>query len=161
MKRYIHTIDIVFVLVTFCIFAVSVLIVLMTGAKAYGSIRNSMEDQYSERTCVNYISAKVRHFDENNAVYLDEMDGVPVLCLENEFDGSTYVTYIYYYEGQVRELYTDPNLGLGIESGTSIIDVSNLSFSQVNDSLISVNCTGSGGNTSTLYISTRCGEVAG
>lgn len=53
-----HTIDIVFILVLFCLFAASVLSVLLAGANGYQGIVDKMEGQYAERTCLSYLDAK-------------------------------------------------------------------------------------------------------
>ena len=58
-----HTINTIFVLVLFCVFAVAVLLVLLAGTGAYQDIADRMERQYEERTCLSYLDAKVRHYD--------------------------------------------------------------------------------------------------
>ena len=96
MRRYIHTIDVVFALVLFCAFAMSLLLVLMTGARAYRGIRDNMEETYTGRTCLSYIATKLRHYDETGAVSVGELDGVPALCLAETSGDGAYVTYLYF-----------------------------------------------------------------
>ncbi len=155
MKRYVHTIDIVFALVLFCVFAMSLLLVLLTGAQAYRGVRDHMEEQYAERTCVSYIAAKLRHYDEAGVVGVETFDGLPALCLTESIDGGEYVTYLYFYEGYVCELFTDPALGLTAGDGMRIMEAGGLTFSQVSDNLISVACTGIDGEPTNLMLSLR------
>ena len=56
IKAVNHTIDTVFVLVLFCLFAAAVLMVLLAGANAYQQIADNMESQYAERTCLASVS---------------------------------------------------------------------------------------------------------
>lgn len=146
MKRYVHTIDVVFALVLFCVFAMSLLLVLLTGAKAYRGVRDNMEEQYAERTCISYIAAKVRHYDECGAVRVETFDGVPALCLTESVDGVEYVTYLYYYEGYVCELFTDPELVLHAQDGMRIMEAASLSISQAAEDLLVVSCAGMDGD---------------
>ena len=142
MKRYVHTIDVVFALVLFCVFAMSLLLVLLTGAKAYRGVRDNMEEQYTERTCVSYIAAKVRHYDERGTVRVGDFDGVPALCLTESIDGVEYVTYLYFHEGYDCELFTDPALALHAADGMRIMEAGGLTFSQASEDLLAVSCTG-------------------
>lgn len=145
MKRYVHTIDVVFALVLFCVFAMSLLLVLLTGAKAYRGVRDNMEEQYLERTCISYIAAKVRHYDEQGAVLIGELDGVPALCLTESIDGAAYVTYLYFHEGYICELFTEAGHAMRATDGMRIMDVEGLAFSQASENLLSVSCTGTNG----------------
>lgn len=155
MKRYVHTIDVVFVLVLFCVFSMSLLFVLMSGARAYHGIKSSLEEQYSSHTCVSYLSAKLKHYDNEGAVRVGELDGVTALCLSEYFDDREYITYIYYDNGYVKELFADAILEFTAEDGSNIIAVQNLEFVQVEDNLIYIECTGTNDNALRLYISLR------
>ena len=157
MKRYVHTIDVVFALVLFCVFAMSLLLVLLTGAQAYRGVRDSMEEQYAERTCIRYIAAKVRHYDEAGAVSVGELNDLPALCLAESMDGGEYVTYLYYYEGYICELFTDPMLGLTAGDGTRILEAGNLTFTQPMESLLCVTCTDTDGDAARILLSLRSG----
>ena len=159
MKRYIHTIDIVFVLVLFCVFAISLLFVLMAGAKSYNDIKDSMETQYSECTCIQYLAAKIRHYDEAGTVSLGSFDGMDALCLSENIGGDEYVTYIYYSNGNVMELFTEPSAGLSADAGQIVLPAAGLVFLEAADNLIQISCTGEHGGESNLYISLRSGTV--
>ena len=157
MRRYIHTIDVVFALVLFCAFAMSLLLVLMTGARAYRGIRDNMEETYTGRTCLSYIATKLRHYDETGAVSVGELDGVPALCLAETSGDGAYVTYLYFYDGYICELFTDPSFVLTAEAGTRLMEAGGLTFSQVSEGLVVLSCTDVDGDSSQLMVSLRSG----
>ena len=152
MKQHSHTIDVVVGLLLFCVFTASMLFVLLAGADAYKSISTSMEQQYSERTCLNYIAAKVRHHDSNGGVYITEFEGINALALDEEFNGEIYQTLIYYYNGNLCELFTAEDSGVMPDDGFVIIAADGASFEIVRDSLIRVECS-VGGRSESVFIS--------
>ena len=66
-----HSIDTLFALVLFGLFAMLVLLVLMSGAGAYRGIEQSMQSHYDQRTALNYVAAKVRHYDAADCVSVE------------------------------------------------------------------------------------------
>ncbi len=155
-----HSFDVVFVLLLFLVFTAAVLMVLISGASAYKNISVSVEEQFQERTCLNYISTKLRHYNAEGDIYIGEIGGVPALALRESVDGENFVTYIYLYDGSVRELYMQENVGLPPDAGDEIIEAENIEFSMPSDNIIRVECTGADGGTSELFIS-LCGEGRG
>ena len=162
MKRYIHASDAVFALVLFCAFALSMLMVLTTGARAYQDIRDAVENHYSENTCIDYISTKIRHYDAADSVYIDVVGTTAVICLVEEMDAADteYVTYIYYYDGYVRELFVEEGYEFDPEDGLSVLAVNRLVFDYLGPHLLYVNCTGTGGVSAEAYLSLRSTGVA-
>ena len=58
-----------------------------------------------------------------------------MLELAQEINGISYVTWIYYMDGSVRELFTNAGSGLGLEDGLEIIDSQGLTFRREGDIL--------------------------
>lgn len=129
-------IDTVFVLIIFCIFASSVLIVLMLGGSIYKNMADISQAGYDERTCLSYIWTKVKNGDEAGKIYVDDFNGQAALCLDEVYDGVTYRTVIYYYDGWVRELFSEAGLALAPEDGVAVIKTDSLAFEQLQDGLI-------------------------
>lgn len=157
-----HTIDIVFVLLLFCIFAASVLLVLLTGAGTYQGIAESMENHYQERTCINYIATKIRHYDTEGSVELVDGTGDAAikLKLSETIDGTAYNTFIYYYNGMVMELFTEEGLEIDAGGGFEIIEAEGITFEMASDNLLRIECTGAGGTSAELFVSLRSQGVA-
>lgn len=160
MKRS-HSLDVVVGLLLFCVFAVSMLAVLLTGAKAYKRISLSMDEQYRERTCISYIAAKIRHYNVAGAVEADTLEDTSVLRFTEEFDGSRYITYIYYYDGYICELFTPEDVELPLSEGMPIIAADALTFTEESDGLIRIACEAEG-RSAELFISVlgKAGDAA-
>jgi hypothetical protein len=156
MKRYIHTVDAVFALILFCAFALSMLMVLMTGAGAYKNIRDAVRNHYSEDTCVSYIAMKLRHYDgADNSVTLGDVGGVPALLLSETMDGDEYVTAIYFYDGYVRELFAEAGYDQRPEDGFEIVEASSLTVTSPREGVYGVLCVGIGGGEAETSINLR------
>ena len=131
-------IDTIFVLIIFCIFAISVLMVLMFGASIYQHMTEISRENQDERTVLSYIRTKVRSCDETGSVYVGEFQGLPALCYDEEYDGIKYQTVIYHYNGWVNELFSEVDLDFDPEDGTRIMELDDLSFKALDHGLIMV-----------------------
>lgn len=156
MKKTGNTVDSIFVLVLFAVFAIAVLFVLMSGAGVYKDAKSVMTERFQERTCLAYITAKVNHYDEEGSVFVTEIDGVPALGLKEEMGALSFVTYIYGFDGSVREIMVEDGYDFSLSDGMVIVDADNLSFKQ-DGSLILVSCTGEGGRTASVILRTESG----
>jgi len=159
-----HHIDGVFVLLLFGVFACCILLVLLTGAGAYQRLTERDAASYERRTAVQYVAGKVRHADTAGGVFVGDFDGTPdsdgdTLFLSEQVDGATYYTRIYWYDGAIRELYTDAEGQYAPEDGDEVLSARSLSFSQ-SGSLLTIGATDDGGTRSTLALSLRSGGEA-
>ncbi len=150
-----NMINTVFVLVLFCVFAVAVLMVLLAGTGAYQDIADRMERQYAERTCLSYLDAKVRHYDETGKVAAEQFGDCDALALYEDIDGVSYKTLIYCYEGYVRELFIEDGMELLPEHGETIVPAQKMTVETMTDSLVRLVCTSESGNQEELVIYLR------
>lgn len=147
-----HTIDKVFALALFCAFAASVLMVLIIGAGVYKNTVKSIDDRYTERTCLSYVASKVHHYDASGGVHLQQFGYGQALALEENISGSDFVTLLYTHQGYVMELFMEKGVQLAPEDGEIIIEDAGLGFEQVADNLIKVSCTSEDGRSDSMYI---------
>ena len=155
-----HTINTIFVLVLFCVFAVAVLLVLLAGTSAYQDIAERMERQYEERTCLSYLDAKVRHYDEAGMVAVETMGEYEALALYEDIDGVRYKTLIYCADGYVRELFFEDGLQFLPEDGQPVVPARALQVTQKSDTLIELVCTGEDGQQEELLLYLHSGKGA-
>ena len=113
-------VDTVFVLIIFCVFAISMLMVLMLGASIYKNMTVVSRDGYDERTTLSYFWTKLKNGDEEGRVYLGDFQGIPALCLAEVYGDTTYLTMIYKYQGKVCELFTEEGVQLDPDAGTPV-----------------------------------------
>lgn len=150
-----HQMSGLLMLLLFGVFAVCVLAVLLTGARAYRGLTQRDQAAFDRRTCVQYIATRVRQSDVWGGVELDELEGVPALLLH---DGVTsYVTWVYCYDGYLMELYTSEDAELGPEDGERVMPLEGLSLT-LEDGLLTARIDSGEGVTDTLSLSLRCGE---
>lgn len=164
-----HQIDGLAALLLFAVFAVCVLIVLLTGARAYSRLTERDQSAFNQRTCMQYIAARVRQADSLGAVSAEDFNGVPALVLGA---GEEYVTRVYCYEGWLMELYSEAGADLAPEDGEQLMEASSLELSlkqTVNEGglelalqgkLLTATVTMPDGGTETLRLSLRGGEGA-
>ena len=143
-------IDTVFVLIIFCVFAISVLMVLMLGANIYRSMNDISREGYDERTGLSYIWTKVKNNDEEGRIHIGDFHGLSALCFDEEFDWVTYRTMVYFYDGWVYELFSEVGLDFLPEDGAQIIQIDDLRFDELGYGLIRVSS-----GTNSLLISPR------
>ncbi|MCL2703735.1 MAG: DUF4860 domain-containing protein [Defluviitaleaceae bacterium] len=137
-----NRIETIFVLMVFCVFAASVLTVLMLGGSVYSNTAALSGEGYDERTCLSYIWSKVKNSDAAGNVFLDEIEGVTMLAILEEVNGRMFRTLIYYYDGWLYELFSRAALFPGIESGQRIIKTEPLVFEDAGDGLIKATVDG-------------------
>ena len=77
-----------------------------------------------------------------------------MLELTQEINGRKFVTWIYYRDGAVRELFTNEGSGLGLKDGLEIMECRGLTFVQ-EDSLLKIQVTGA--ETNSLLLNIRSG----
>lgn len=103
-------------LTVFSIFALCILLVLLTGATVYRDLTERSGESHNRRTTVNYLTTRV-HQAETVTV-----SGSEILLLEETVAGKTYLTQIYCQDGWLRELYTAAGVNLPLEDGEPILE---------------------------------------
>lgn len=102
-------IDTVFVLTVFALFICALLAAVLTFAKIYKLNGDRINTRFTAGTSSALIMQKLRAYDYEGGIKADNIDGISVLCLNEEFEGEEYTTYIYCYDGELRELLIGKN----------------------------------------------------
>ena len=139
-KNRASKIDSVFALMVFCIFAVSVFLVLILSASAYVSTSDIANDGRNERIVLSYVRTKIRTTDTAGAIFLGDFGGVDALHLTERFGDREFVTRIYYYDGWIRELFHEIGFDFEPADGIPLFQVSTpgLLFEQLDNGLLRV-----------------------
>lgn len=148
-----HHMDGLLLLLLFGVFAVCVLSVLLTGAKAYRRLTLRDQEAYSRRTCVQYIATRVRQGDMEGAVTVEPFGEGDALVMAK--DG--YVTRVYWHDGWLMEMYAGEDVQLAPEDGEKIMELDGLAMS-MDGGLLTVEVDGGDAGTDTLRLSLRSGE---
>lgn len=150
-----HTIDILFVITLFCVFAFSIIMLMGTGAGVYSRIVDNMGTNYESRTASTYLFNKIHRADRDGQIRSGNFGDSDALLLMEEIDNIPYCTYLYFYDGCLMELFTRYDQNISPEFGTSIMKLSDYGFVQITDSLYEFSFTTEEGESSVLYVHTR------
>lgn len=92
-------------LLLFGVFALCVLVVLLTGADAYKGLTERDRTNYDGRTAAQYLTTRVRQADALEGIRLESFAGLDALVVSEDIEGELYETRIYCYDGYIRELF--------------------------------------------------------
>lgn len=155
-----HTVDLLFTLALFFIFAVSSLAVIVISSDAYRSISARTKENSSARTTLSYLAQKIRQNDVNDGISLQEIGGTDVLALKQLYGDSYYITYIYEYEHEIRELFIKENADFTLQDGKFIAKVKDFSIQEPEPDLYRFHITVEEGHTYDLTIGSKTGRPA-
>jgi len=133
-----RSVDTIFVLIVFSIFAFSVLMVLMLGASVYRNINDISRDGVYEQTAMSYIWTKTKNFDNADSIKVGDFAGASALFIDEKLGGTEFRTSIYFYDGWLYELFNETALEFSPADGTRIVMIDDLSFKDIGNGLIQV-----------------------
>jgi len=133
-----RSIDTVFVLIVFSIFAFSVLMVLMLGAGVYRNVNDMSREGQQENTALSYIWSKTKNFDNADSIKVGDFNGVSALFIDERLGGTDFRTVIYHHDGWLLELFSEMTLEFSLEDGRRIISIDEMNFESISDGLIRV-----------------------
>jgi hypothetical protein len=141
----------------FCIFAMSVLTVLMLGAGVYRNIIETSQENYEARIGMSYIWSKVKNKDDGGEIRIGEFHGRPTLYFEDIYGGKLYHTLIYSYDGWLRELFFEDGIDFLPGDGNPIIRIDAFNLEQQTDGSVSVTVGSKNPITESLLLTARTG----
>ena len=151
-----QTLSVLFTMLLFLVFIMCALFTVLAGSRVYENISSRMDQTYTGSVALQYVANKVRQGDEQGAVTVKNIDGQQVLEIRENIEDGDYVTWIYYYDGSIRELFTYEDSGLGLADGLEILECDGLELEQ-QDAQIHVKTLGTGGGS--LVLSLRSGRT--
>lgn len=146
--------DTFMVMLLFFLFAATAFILILVGIKQYKLTADNMNENYEVRTASSYFTEKFRQYDTDLGISITEIDGTSALSFSEEIDDSLYTTYIYFYDGFVRELFVSDDSVYTLQSGQEIIELGDLQM-QYSTNSIELTLTSTTGEQTTMYLSTK------
>ena len=113
-------------LLVFVLFALCLLLTVLTGARAYRKTVELTEATSDRRTKLQYLSTKVQ---QGREISLEDFGGCQALVLRETIDEERYVTYIYCHDGWLRELFCAEGANLLPEDGEKVLPAQELELS--------------------------------
>ncbi|WP_286734021.1 DUF4860 domain-containing protein [Intestinimonas sp. UBA1698] len=143
------------------LFAVLAMGLTLLASGAYRDTAAVAEVNYTRRTALSYLVHQVRRSDADGCVYVESFGGGDALALVEPAGGSSYITLLYCYGGQLRELYVEEGYPLLPEDGLPVLELSSLDI-RAEGGLLCFTATASDGTVSSVSVAPRCrlgGEV--
>lgn len=134
MKPIRHTADTLFTVLLLLSFALSALLLAAAGAAIYKNSTTQLEENYTSRTAAAYVTEKLRQHDQCGTVSLTEFNEIPALCLQETIQEESFCTYIYYFDGALRELFIRESDTPSAVNGTEIAALSSFTIEERSDS---------------------------
>ena len=126
-----HSIDILFILLIFAGFLLTAVLLVSMGTREYRGIVETMQKNSSLRTPQAYLMQAVRQNKDEDAVQIEEIDGVSTLAIRREIGGLPYTMRIYVYREQLMEMLTpEGNYDFTLAAGTRILPVRGLELEE-------------------------------
>ncbi|HIU01779.1 MAG TPA: DUF4860 domain-containing protein [Candidatus Onthocola gallistercoris] len=153
-----HLCELLFIFALFFVFAVCAVTVLLVSASSYESTVRRTGENYDIRTTLTYLSQKIRQNDEYGAIHAGTFEDYPALILHQKTENSSYTTYIYLMDGQLKELVALDGSNAAPESGQTILENTSVSIEETDSGLIRFTLTDSNGISYELTVSPKSSE---
>ncbi len=154
-----HLIDFLFPVALLFVFAFSAVAVILLATDVYRDTAAHSARTYTAETALAYLTEKVHQGDHEGQVEICEFDGCRALRIRQTYEDANYSTYIYAYQGALRELFTKDGVNVSVEDGQSILEISDLTFADLGEGLLSFSCTDTDGLTSRAVVQVRSVSV--
>lgn len=145
-------IDTIFIVCLFMLFSFTACLLVLLGAAQYRSTVDSMNQNYEVRTASSYLTEKIRQYDTAGGVAVTNFHGTTALSLKNSVGDKSYTTYIYYYNGALRELLIGSDASYSLDAGQSVIALDSFDAELADTNLIHIVYTDTQGVTHDLYL---------
>lgn len=150
-----HPVDNVFTIVLFGLFVIFLLLMLLFSAQAYRTAVSGNQTNQNLYTASAYITVKFRQHDQPSSVSVDTMESLgvsPVLCLTDTVNGKSYVTYIYLWNQELKEIFTASGNIPSPEIGTRIASLQSFSVQETSDGFYKIFMEDLQGNQSSFLL---------
>ena len=114
-------------------------ILLATGI--YKSTTHASSLSNTSATALAYITEKIHQNDRNGCIDLGIWDNCPALVITHDGELTGYATYIYFYEGQLKELFINNQISADATAGSTILRLSDMQLTEVSDNLLQISVT--------------------
>ena len=145
-------IDTVFIVSLFVMFAITAILLILIGARQYRFTADSMNRNYEIRTASSYLTEKVHQSDTITGVSVVDFSVGSALALTDRQNNQTYITYIYYYDGVLKELFVKEDAAFTPSAGQTIVQLHGFIPEVVHTGLIRITFTDTQKKEHSIYL---------
>lgn len=150
-----HVIDFLFPLALFFVLTATSVALVVLASGTYSRQVQDSEDSFVSRTALSYVTEKIHQTDEYGAVYAGTFDGQDAIVICQTYSEQTYMTYLYEYDGYLRELFIQDGVDAKASDGRRILASDSFSFEESQEGLFHLYCTNKDGSISDTYVSIK------
>lgn len=158
LKSKRHSIDSLFTFLLLLVFTMFTLILAGMGAAVYKNSSVHLDENYTSRTAVSYAAEKIRQHDRTDSIFLTEVEQIPALALCDTIDGEEFLTYIYFYDNSLCELFIRKENEPTAAMGSRLVPLSDFSIEKTDASFFTVRAVSPEGNALSMTIHSRTGN---
>ena len=147
-----NSVQTVCIMIIFAIFSLSALALVVTSIKSYRNISLNAESNSQLRASLSYVTNKIRAFDANSAVDIQNINGTDTLVITAVYDGDEYQTLLYYYDGNLYEQFVAKGDMFDLDDGNRITKLSSFTMEKQDDSLFHFVAKSDKGDSAQTYI---------
>ena len=126
-----HSIDSMFtflLLLSFCLFS---MVLAGMGAAVYKNGSSRLNENYTSRTAIAYVTEKVRQHDSAGDIFLTYVEDIPAMGFRDTVEGDTYITYVYFDGEFLCELFVRDNVIPHINMGSHLVELADLEICDI------------------------------
>ncbi len=137
-----------------CVFAITLLMSMTTGAGVYRRVEEQTERGNERRLGLTYMTAKILGADEAGRVECGSFGESGAVYLYEDVDGLTYETILYVHDGWLMELFCEKGWELEPGDGEQIVQAQRLETAREGN-LLRLGYTGASGQYDSAVLSLR------
>lgn len=147
-----HPVAGLFSVLLFGLFAVFLILMLLFSARIYQQEAANTSCEDALETASAYITNKFRQHDTENGIFSGALDGIPAFCFRDTIEGQEYITYIYFQENSLKELFTASGSYASANAGTVLAELSDFRVSEPENGLYQITLQNTAGNIAEFYL---------
>ncbi len=132
IKQNKHTVDMLFTLSLFAVFAVTALLLVFFGTGVYETIAQDMESEFTSRTAISYLKKQLNQNNTVGSISTGELEGdSEVLMIKETLPEGDFIRYIYLHDGHLCELFTKAEITPTKAAGQPLLEISSFDIEKV------------------------------
>ena len=137
LKQKKHSVDLLFSFLLLLIFCLFSLLLAGMGSAVYRNGTEHLNENYTSRTAIAYLSEKVRQHDRTGD--MTSVEDCQAIGFHDTIESGSFVTYVYFYDGALCELFIRDNVSPLADMGNRIVELSSFSFDNISNGIDSDN----------------------
>lgn len=155
--KRLHSISGLFAFVLIGVFALCALMIVVSGVKSYRGMGRANLLSSQQRIALGYVSGKLRALGDADSVSIREEQGVKLLVLSEEAEGTAYETRIFFGGGRLCEQFCEAGLDFDPEGAEPIVELPGFDFERAGD-LVTLSARLNDGAETGTCVALRAGE---